>query len=116
MKPQSLSFHVRLRDASLPARVEERVGRALGLSFAPSTSKLFSGRTAVETRALGIWMTLAFIEETGEHWFVGDRDGDDLSGSEALDISAYVVALLHERDSPQWYVPSRRDLMASHNG
>jgi len=115
-----IGSQVRIREAVPLADLALRVGAVLKLNFVPSYDKLFSGDPAVEAYALGLHIALLIDpevsgDEIGTHILMGFLQAETESrwqeDPSRINISEYILELLHLYDSPNWYVPTSEELL-----
>lgn len=97
----------------------ERLSNALNCRFTPSHADEFEGDDILEAEALGLWITLSYREQHDDqgkriYHLVGDirKDINQPWGRTFIDISSYIQGVLVRRDSSDWYVPEKSELIA----
>lgn len=111
MDHPQISFQLRRRSGEPLAAMGERVGRALGCTFAESEDKLFEPGEALEASVLGLQITLRQNLEAAEgeaRTFVlmggvrADLEAEWDIGVPVIDISRYVLGVLSIADGEGW--------------
>jgi hypothetical protein len=97
----------------------ERVGKALGCTFAESEDRMFEPGEALEASVLGLHITLSCAPgQTGERTYAligGVRDDVDAEwdiGMPVISISRYLLGVLTILDAEGWYIASDAELRA----
>ncbi len=113
----SIRFLVRIRNQASLTDMSARVGSALNCVFTPAGE--CEGGDLLEAEALGLWLTLTYRYQPDDqgrfiyHLVGGPRETPQVPWNpEATDISPYIQGVLSYRDSPDWYVPDKSELLA----
>jgi hypothetical protein len=114
-----VGFQVRIRQAAPLGAIAARVEGVLNCAFQPSEARLFAGDPALESTTLGLWISLRFLPPSSDGGtracvlmgtLADELDARWPSDAPRIDISQYVLGLLHTNDSPDWYVPGLEEI------
>jgi hypothetical protein len=115
---KQINFQVRINDNASLSEIGSRVGKVLDCNFTQSEAEEFEGDEALETRVLGIWITLNFYPNLPEgeirnYRLVGDvpEDIEMPWNDEIINISEYILGILTRQDKPGWYIPQMKELL-----
>lgn len=108
-------FAIRLRSEEPFDAIQRRVERALGCSLTPSEDDY--GEICAEGTALLVHLSLArwrFVDDP--RLWVYSLKGDSVTEQRWLietriDLTEWMAAELRERDSPDWYVATREEML-----
>lgn len=121
MKRQEVYLSVRVDTDEDLEHVAERVGQALGCTFAEGEFHRWYAQVAhvfglklslVAVRGIGGKKVAKLVSSVAEKGFRHAPDGGDEVEYEDVDISAYLVDFLTVRTDSQWYRPTPEDLAA----
>lgn len=118
MHPQYLSFQIRLTTTASVDEVRAEIEKVIHLPMLVSTHKQFKGRDAYEFTALGIWITLTYIESPSDrslknYSLTGNLD--ERVGSKwdvektSISISEYILTLFELSGVQGWYIPTKEE-------
>lgn len=110
-----ITFQIRIKDNSSLTEMASRVEQALNCHFTPVQGKDFPGRETLATELLGLQLTLTYWlsgpnKETRTYWLTGAASEDILElGGELIEVSEFMLAVLHRRDKGDWYIPTMKE-------
>ncbi|GGS45574.1 hypothetical protein [Actinokineospora fastidiosa] len=122
---QEISLNVRADTDDEMTQVAERVGQALGCTFAEGEYNKWYAEVAevfglklslVPVHGIGGRKVAKLVSSIAEKGFLFAPDGSDDVEYDDVDISAYIVDLLTIRTGLRWYAPTAEDRAAEMKG
>jgi len=114
-----VNFQIRINDTANIEEIGLRVSKALNCTFTPSEANEFEGDEALETKILGMWITLNYYPDLPEGQRRNYRLTGDVPenikmpwGDETIDISEYILGVLTRVDSNEWYIPDMNEKLS----
>ncbi|MEP6519603.1 hypothetical protein [Microcoleus vaginatus] len=114
-----VNFQIRINDTANIEEIGLRVSKALNCTFTPSEANEFEGDEALETKILGMWITLNYYPDLPEGQMRNYRLTGDVPenikmpwGDETIDISEYILGVLTRVDSNEWYIPDMNEKLS----